>query len=100
MDTSAEIAALLKMRQNFPDHGGVLIANPVPETDEIPCDEMTGFIDAAIKTAAEQNVTGKDVTPFVLGTILELTAGRSLDTNIALVRNNARLAARIAAELG
>lgn len=99
LDAPNEIGALLKVRENFADHGGVLITNPVPETDEIPRDEMSGFIDSAIKTAAEQNVTGKDVTPFVLGNILELTNGRSLDTNIALVRNNARLAARIAAEL-
>lgn len=99
LDAPNEIGALLKVRENFADHGGVLITNPVPETDEIPRDEMSGFIDVAIKTAAEQNVTGKDVTPFVLGNILELTNGRSLDTNIALVRNNARLAARIAAEL-
>lgn len=99
LDTPNEIGALLKVRENFADHGGVLITNPVPETDEIPRDEMSGFIDVAIKIAAEQNVTGKDVTPFVLGNILELTNGRSLDTNIALVRNNARLAARIAAEM-
>lgn len=99
MDTPAEIGALLTMRTRFAGHGGVLIANPVPEADEIPRGEMAGFIDAAIKTAAEKNITGKDVTPFVLGNIFDLTSGRSLDTNIALVRNNARLAARIAAEL-
>ncbi|QDG76847.1 pseudouridine-5'-phosphate glycosidase [Labrenzia sp. PHM005] len=99
LNTPAEFGALLKMRENFADHGGVLVANPVPEADEIPRGEMAGYIDAAITTASDQNVTGKDVTPFVLGNILELTSGRSLDTNIALVRNNARLAARIAAEL-
>jgi pseudouridine-5'-phosphate glycosidase len=87
------------MRSRFPDHGGVLIANPVPEADQIPRDEMTGYIDAAITDAAAKGIRGKEVTPFVLGAILELTGGRSLDTNIALVRNNARLAARIAAEL-
>ncbi|WP_298822469.1 pseudouridine-5'-phosphate glycosidase [uncultured Roseibium sp.] len=99
LNSAAEIGNLLKMRQNFPDHGGVLIANPVPLADEIPGSEMAGHIDEAIRQAEARNVTGKDVTPFVLGAILNLTAGRSLDTNIALVRNNARLAARIAAEL-
>ncbi len=99
LNSAAEIGTLLKMRERFPDHGSVLIANPVPESDEIAQNEMAGFIDAAIKTATEQNISGKDVTPFVLGSILELTAGRSLETNIALVRNNARLAAQIAAEL-
>jgi len=99
LNSPAEIGTLLRTRALFPDHGGVLVANPVPEADEIPRDEMAGYIDAAIRKAAAENVRGKDVTPFVLGTILELTDGRSLATNIALVRNNARLAARIAAEL-
>lgn len=99
LNSAAEIGSLLKMRSRFLDHGGVLIANPVPEADQIPRDEMTGYIDAAIADATAKGVRGKDVTPFVLGAILELTGGRSLDTNIALVRSNARLAARIAAEL-
>lgn len=99
LDTPVKIGALLKMRANFPDHGGVLIANPVPEEHEIPREEMAGHIDAAIRKAGSEGIRGKDVTPYVLGAILELTDGRSLDTNIALVRNNARLAARIASEL-
>jgi len=99
LQSASEIGALLKMRERFEDHGGVLIANPVPEADEIPRAEMAGHIDDAIAQAGKEGIRGKDVTPFVLGAILELTGGRSLDTNIALVRNNARLAARIAAEL-
>lgn len=97
--SAAEISNLLKMRENFTDHGGVLIANPVPLADEIPRAEMAGYISTAIKKAAAERITGKQVTPFVLGTILDLTDGRSLDTNIALVRNNARLAAKIATSL-
>ncbi|WP_305984056.1 pseudouridine-5'-phosphate glycosidase [Roseibium sp. MMSF_3544] len=99
LNTAAEIGALLKTREKFPDHGGVLIANPVPEAMEIPRQEMSGYIDTAIRKAEAQNIRGKDVTPYVLGAILELTDGRSLETNIALVRNNARLAAKIAAAL-
>lgn len=99
LKTPAEIGALLKMRANFADHGGVLIANPVPEEQEIPREEMAGYIDTAIGMASSEGMRGKDVTPYVLGAILDLTDGRSLDTNIALVRNNARLAARIASEL-
>nr|WP_319382792.1 pseudouridine-5'-phosphate glycosidase [uncultured Roseibium sp.] len=99
LNTPAEIGMLLNMRSTFPDHGGVLIANPVPEANEIPREEMAGYIDAAIRKAGSENIRGKDVTPYVLGAIMELTDGRSLDTNIALVRNNARLAARIASEL-
>ncbi|MBG6166383.1 pseudouridine-5'-phosphate glycosidase [Labrenzia sp. EL_195] len=100
LNSASEIGRLLNMRAKFTDHGGVLIANPVPEAYEIPRDEMSGYIDAAIKKAEREKIRGKDVTPFVLGAILELTDGRSLDTNIALVRNNARLAAKIAANLG
>lgn len=99
LNSPSEIGALLEIRERFDDHGGVLIANPVPQSAEIPRAEMSGYIDAAIRKAEMENVKGKDVTPFVLGTILDLTHGRSLETNIALVRNNARLAARIAAEL-
>lgn len=99
LNSAGDIGRLLKMRAGFADHGGVLIANPVPEADEIPRDEMSGYIDQAIRQAESENIRGKDVTPYVLGAILELTNGRSLDTNIALVRNNARLAARIAVEL-
>lgn len=99
LKSAEEIGSLLKMREKFAGHGGVLIANPVPHTDQIPRAEMTDYIDAAIQKAEAEGIRGKDVTPFVLGAILELTDGRSLETNIALVRNNARLAARIAAEL-
>ncbi|POF28225.1 pseudouridine-5'-phosphate glycosidase [Roseibium marinum] len=99
LNSAAEIAALLRTRALFADHGGVLIANPVPEADEIPQDEMAGYIDTAIRKAKAENIRGKEVTPFVLGALFDLTGGRSLETNIALVRNNARLAARIAVEL-
>lgn len=96
MDTAEEIARLLAMRATFPGHGGVLVANPVPEQDEIPSAEIAGAVETAVAEAARRGISGKEVTPFVLGRMLDLTGGRSLETNIALVRNNARLAARIA----
>jgi pseudouridine-5'-phosphate glycosidase len=98
LDTAEDIAAFIKVRDALPDfrHGGVLVANPVPQADEIPLDEMTGFIAQAIADAEEAGISGKDVTPWLLSHILELTDGRSLATNIALVRNNARVAAEIA----
>ncbi|NRG18039.1 pseudouridine-5'-phosphate glycosidase [Rhizobiales bacterium] len=98
LETPAEIAKLLQTRRLFGDHGGVLVANPVPKEHEIPSGEMEGYIDAALKEASKRTISGKDVTPFVLSLIFDLTGGRSLETNIALVRNNARLAARIALE--
>ncbi len=79
--------------------GGMLIANPVPEQDEIGRDEMEGFISQAIDAAEEDGISGKSVTPYLLSKIFDLTNGRSLKTNIALVENNARLAARIAVAL-
>lgn len=99
MDSAEEIAALIKTRELFDNHGGVLVANPVPEEAEIGREEMAVHIDAAIRAAEADKITGKAVTPYVLSKIFELTGGKSLDTNIALVRNNARLAARIAAAL-
>ncbi|MEH0069564.1 pseudouridine-5'-phosphate glycosidase [Pannonibacter sp. Pt2-lr] len=99
MDSAEDIARLIKARQLFGGHGGVLIANPVPADSEISRGEMGQYIDAAIAEAARRDVRGKAVTPFVLGHIFELTKGRSLVTNIALVRNNARLAAAIAVAL-
>lgn len=94
-----DIAHFYRTRQVLGLGGGILVANPVPQNDEIPADEMAGYIDAAQKAAEAQNVSGKAVTPFLLSKILELTGGRSLKTNIALVENNARLAAEIAKAL-
>jgi pseudouridine-5'-phosphate glycosidase len=94
-----DIAHFYRTRQALGLGGGILVANPVPLNDEIPADEMAFYIDASQKAAEAQNVTGKAVTPFLLSKILELTGGRSLKTNIALVENNARLAAEIARAL-
>lgn len=94
-----EIAELFKTRLALGLSGGMLVANPVPESDEIPAGEMAQYIEAAQKAAEVQHVSGKAVTPFLLAKILELTDGRSLKTNIALVENNARVAARIAKAL-
>ena len=69
------------------------------KADEIPAAEMRGFIEAAQRAAAADGISGKAVTPYLLARILELTSGRSLKTNIALVESNARLAARIARAL-
>ncbi len=96
LDSAADIARLLATRAAFGGHGGVLVTNPVPVENEIPQNEMAGYIDTAIDMANRNSIKGKEVTPYVLGAILDLTDGRSLATNIALVRNNARLAAHIA----
>ncbi|MGL5011238.1 MAG: pseudouridine-5'-phosphate glycosidase, partial [Paracoccaceae bacterium] len=97
MDTPVEIARAAQLRATLGLAGGQLIANPIPLTDEIPRDIITPFIEQALAEAATQNIQAKSVTPFLLQRIFELTEGRSLTANIALVRNNAALAARIAA---
>lgn len=99
LDTAEEIARLVTARERFGDHGGVLVANPVPREAEIPAEDMDDIIEAALHEAARRDIRGKELTPFVLALILDLTAGRSLETNIALVLNNARLAAQIACAL-
>ncbi|MCZ7466118.1 MULTISPECIES: pseudouridine-5'-phosphate glycosidase [Rhizobium/Agrobacterium group] len=99
LNSPAAIANFQVTREQLGIDGGMLIANPVPEEDEIPREEMEIYINRAISHAERDEVTGKAVTPYLLGDIFRLTDGRSLETNIALVRNNARLAAEIAVAL-
>lgn len=96
MDTAAEIAAAHKMRAALGLPGGQLIANPIPAEFEIPRDEIMPVVEAALIEAKAQNVSAKEVTPFLLDRIYQATEGRSLVANIELVLNNARLAAKIA----
>ena len=79
--------------------GGVLVANPIPEADALDADEINGRIAAAIADAEAQRVARKDLTPYLLNRIFELTDGKSLVANIALVKNNAAVAAKIASAL-
>lgn len=97
LDTPEEIARAAAIRAGLGLPGGQLVANPIPEADEIPAEDLAPVIAQAIDEAEAQGIAAKDVTPFLLSRIFELTEGRSLTANIALVRNNARLAARIAA---
>lgn len=99
LDQPAAVARFFETRRAMGLGGGMLVANPVPAESEIPAEVMAGHIAAAQKAAVEQRIGGKEVTPFLLARLLEITAGKSLRTNIALVENNARLAARIAREL-
>lgn len=98
-DTAAEIAAAHLMRARLGLAGGQLVANPIPQDSEIPLPEILPVIEQALADAEAQGIAAKSVTPFLLGRIFELTEGRSLTANIALVRNNARLGAKIALEI-
>lgn len=99
MDRAAHIARAHQMRGALGLPGGQLVANPIPEDHEIPLPELAPIIAEATRNAEELAITGKEVTPFLLRRIFDLTGGRSLSANIALVLNNAALAARIAGEL-
>lgn len=95
MDRARDIAAAHLMRERLGVPGGQLVANPIPPEAEIPRNEIAPVIEQALAEAAAQGVSAKAVTPFLLQRIFEITAGRSLTANIALVLNNAHLAARI-----
>ena len=99
LDQPVQIAKAQRLRGQMGLPGGQLIANPVPVEDEIPSEEIEPIIQRALAEAEDEGITAKAVTPFLLDRIFALTSGRSLATNIALVRNNARLAAQIAQEL-
>ncbi len=99
MDSAEAIAKAHATRRALGLPGGQLVANPIPAADQIPADELAPIISAAQADAETHRITGKAVTPYLLQRIFEKTKGRSLTANIALVRNNARLAANIAKAL-
>lgn len=99
LDSADEIAAFQHMRRRLDLGGGMLIGNPVPAEDEIEANIVELWIADALGDADRNGIAGKAVTPFLLQRIFELSEGRSLETNIALVRSNARLAAGIARAL-
>ena len=77
---------------------GVLVFNPISAEDSFPKEEIDKAIDEALAKAKELNITGKRITPFLLGEIVNITGGRSLEANISLVKNNVLLATKIAKE--
>ena len=96
LDTPAEAAAMMRVKWELGLKGGAIIGNPIPEEYALNKDEIDAAIDAALWSASELGVTGKEITPFLLDAIKGLTKGRSLEANMRLVYNNARLAAEIA----
>lgn len=96
IDTPEAIAALLHTKWSLGLTGSVLIANPLPKGQDIPAEVMESHIEAAIRAAETQGIRGKEVTPFLLQYIAENTHGESLETNIALIKHNAKTGAAIA----
>ena len=98
-DRAEEIAALMAARQALGLSGGVLVANPIPQADEIAYETMAVLVDQVLDEVRLQRIEGKAVTPFLLSRLFTLSEGASLTANIALVRNNVRVAAGIAGAL-
>ena len=99
LDSAGAIATSVAMRRTLGLPGGALIGNPIPAKDEIPAKTLAPLIAQSLKEADEQGIGQKAVTPFLLQRIFELTEGASLTANIALIKNNAALAAQIAVEI-
>ncbi len=97
VDTPEAAAALMRARWTLGLQGTVVLANPIPAGSEIPAGEIEPVIAGALQEALVRGVRGKETTPFLLARIAEATGGRSLAANIALVKNNARVAAAVAA---
>ena len=94
-----EVAEIIHAKRVNKLDGGILVANPIPEEDAMDSNVINAAIETALKKADEEHIEGKDITPFLLKTIVELTHGDSLESNIKLVINNAKLGSKIAAEL-
>ena len=93
-----EIAEIVKTKRDYKLDGGVLICDPIPEEYSMDPNYINKEIDKAIIEMEEKGIKGKDETPFLLAKIVELTGGKSLETNIHLILNNAKLGAKIACE--
>ena len=97
IDTPEELAAAFKAQNDLGFKGGMLVANPIPEEYAMPLDTINAAIDQAIAECNEKGIHGKETTPFLLARVAELTGGNSLASNIQLVYNNAKVAAKTAA---
>ncbi|NLR75135.1 pseudouridine-5'-phosphate glycosidase [Leeia aquatica] len=99
LDSAAEQAAFIRAKWQLGLRGGVVVSNPVPEAEAMPKAEIDAITQQALSEAAQQGISGKAVTPFLLARIKELTGGRSLATNIALVKHNAVVGSQLAVAL-
>ena len=96
VDAAIDIAEILKTKWDLSIKGGVLVTNPIPIAFELELVMMNEAINEAIIEADKEKIIGKEITPYLLSKVNELTEGKSLDSNIKLIENNAALAAKIA----
>ena len=99
IDTPEELASAFKAKLEMGLGGGMLVTNPIPEEYSMNPERINAAIDQAVAEARERGIHGKETTPFLLARVKDITGGDSLDANIQLVLNNARLAAKVAGEL-
>ncbi len=99
VNSAEEVAKIYGVKNSLGIDSAILVANPIPEKFEIPKEVVDKWINEAIKEANEKGIKGKALTPFLLARIVEISKGKALDANIELVKNNARVAARIAKSL-
>jgi len=99
VDDEVEAAKIIKVMEDLKLRGGMIIANPVPEEYALSMEYMNEIIEKAVKAAEKEGVKGKKLTPYLLNKIKELIGGKSLKANIELVKDNARVGAKIAHEL-
>jgi pseudouridine-5'-phosphate glycosidase len=97
VDTPLQVAAVMAAKWDLGISGGLAVVCPIPAEDELPAGEIDRIIEQALADMDVRGIHGKDATPFLLGRIVEITGGASLTANIALVKNNARLGAQVAA---
>lgn len=100
VDSPEELASALKAKWELGLSGGMVIANPIPEAYEMDFDTINGAINLAVEEAEAKGIKGKESTPFLLAKVKEITGGDSLESNIQLVYNNARVAAQLAVAMG
>jgi pseudouridine-5'-phosphate glycosidase len=96
VDSVEELAAIIAAKRTLGLKGGVVVANPIPSEHELPAEAIEAAIQTALADAAAQGITGKATTPFLLARLGEVTGGRSLTANIALVKHNAQVGAALA----
>ena len=98
VDSPLEMAQIIKEKRDNSLQGGILLTNPIPEEFAMDKDVINNAIEVALKKMDEQGIKGKECTPFLLKTIVELTGGDSLESNIKLVLNNAAVGSEVAKE--
>ena len=100
VDDVFALAKMLNIHWQLRIPSGILIANPVPSENQIPAEEIEPVIQAALKNAAQNNLTGKAITPFLLNELAKTTQGKSVQTNLSLIKNNVKLGAQLAVAIG